>query len=99
MSGVSDLAAGYDLLEITYREVEGGAALSYRTDNGPLIGALHDWFDAQGFHPGTDAMPEPVGHAMTEEMRERHHPGQPYPGATHDDYAWRVTSYLFNTSG
>jgi hypothetical protein len=84
MPGVSDLAAGAARLEITYREVDGGAALTYRTSDGSLVAALHDWFDAQVSDHGADAVSEPLGHVMTEEMWRSHHPGQPYPGSTDD---------------
>jgi hypothetical protein len=84
MPGVADLAAGADRLEITYREVDGGAALTYRTSDGSLVTALHDWFEAQVSDHGSDAVSEPFGHMMTEEMWRSHHPGQPYPGLTDD---------------
>ena len=65
MPGVADLAAGADRLEITYREVDGGAALTYRTSDGSLVTALHDWFEAQVSDHGSDAVSEPFGHIMS----------------------------------
>lgn len=85
MPGVADLAAGAALLEITYRELDGGAELTYRTVSGPMVAALHDWFDAQVDDHGSDAVSESGGHVMTEEMWNLHHPGQPYPGSMHDE--------------
>lgn len=85
MPGVAALSSGAALLEITYREVVGGAELTYRTSDGPMIAALHDWFEAQVTEHGTDAVSEPLGHVMTEEMWNMHHPGQPYQGSTHTE--------------
>lgn len=84
MPGVAELAAGADRLEITYRAIDGGAELTYRSTDGPLVAALHDWFDAQISDHGADAVSAPFGHVMSEEMWRNHHPGQPYPGDTTD---------------
>ncbi len=51
-------------MAIDYREVDGGAELTFRTSDPVLVGALHQWFDAQLFDHGPDAM---EGHP--------HHPG------------------------
>jgi hypothetical protein len=84
MPGVYELATGAARLKITYREVDGGAALTYRTSDGSLVTALHDWFDAQVSDHGADAVSQPLGHVMTEEMWRSHYPGQPYPGSADD---------------
>jgi hypothetical protein len=81
MPGVAQLAAGAAQIEITYREVTNGAEITYRTNEGALVGALHDWFDAQVADHGNDAVSEPFDHVMTEEMWNAHHPGQPYNGS------------------
>jgi hypothetical protein len=85
MPGVAQLAAGAARLEIVYRDVENGGEITYRTTDGALVGALHGWFDAQVADHGSDAVSEPFGHVMTEEMWRSHHPGQPYPGSTDDE--------------
>jgi hypothetical protein len=43
-------------IAIDYRDVDGGAALTYRTGNPALVAALHAWFDAQLSDHGADAM-------------------------------------------
>lgn len=80
MPGVQALATGADDLEIEYQEIPSGAQITYRTEEGALVGHLHDWFEAQVGEHGSDAVSEPYGHVMTEEMWRAHHPGQPYPG-------------------
>lgn len=66
MPGLDRLrAAPPGTIRIGYRNVAGGAQLSYRTRNPELVAALHDWFDAQLADHGPDAM---AGH-------EHHHGG------------------------
>jgi len=43
-------------IAIDYREVSGGAELTYRTDEPKLVSSLHAWFDAQLSDHGPDAM-------------------------------------------
>lgn len=43
-------------ISIAYRDVKGGAELTYRTRNAELVSALHAWFDAQLSDHGADAM-------------------------------------------
>ena len=43
-------------ITITYRDVEGGAELTYHTDSAALVAALNAWFDAQLSDHGVDAM-------------------------------------------
>lgn len=43
-------------IAIRYRNVDGGAELTYRTANAVLVSALHAWFDAQVSDHGSDAM-------------------------------------------
>jgi len=80
MPGVRQLAAAASMLGIVYRDVPGGGEITYTSDDGAVIGYLHDWFDAQVHDHGSDAVSVPFGHTMTEEMWRSHHPGQPYPG-------------------
>jgi hypothetical protein len=65
MPGLAQLrAAPPGRISIAYREVPGGAELTYRTGDPQLVRALHAWFDAQLSDHGADAMD---GH--------QHHPG------------------------
>ena len=57
MPGLADLrAAKPGQVAIEYKELEGGAELTYRTTDAKLVLALHEWFDAQLSDHGTDAM-------------------------------------------
>jgi hypothetical protein len=57
MPGLAQLkAAQPGEISITYKEVAGGAELTYQTGNVKLVTALHAWFDAQLSDHGTDAM-------------------------------------------
>lgn len=57
MPGLAQLrAAKPGDIRIAYREVPGGAELSYRTGQPGLVSALHAWFDAQVSDHGADAM-------------------------------------------
>jgi len=61
MPGLADLrAAKPGQIAIDYKDVEGGAQLTYKTQNAVLVAALHKWFDAQLSDHGKDAM---EGHA------------------------------------
>jgi hypothetical protein len=50
---------------IAYRDVQGGAELTYKTANASLATALYKWFDAQLSDHGKDAK---EGHANHEDM-------------------------------
>lgn len=57
MPGLAELkAAQPGQISITYKELSGGAELTFRTDNAKLVTALHTWFDAQLSDHGADAM-------------------------------------------
>lgn len=57
MPGLADLkAAKPGQIAITYKDVEGGAQLAFKTSDPALIVALHKWFDAQLSDHGKDAM-------------------------------------------
>lgn len=47
MPGVSALASGASSITVTYRDLPDGAELAYVSSAGPLVDALHMWFDAQ----------------------------------------------------
>ena len=56
MPGLAQLkAAKPGQISIAYRDVKGGAELTYRTSNAKLVSALHTWFDAQLSDHGPDA--------------------------------------------
>lgn len=60
MPGLADLkeaAAGQ--IDITYQDVKGGAQLTYKAKEAPLVNALHKWFDAQLSDHGNDAVDAP----------------------------------------
>ena len=57
MPGLAELeATRLGKIAIDYRDVDGGAELSYRTTDARLVLALHRWFDAQLSDHGADAM-------------------------------------------
>jgi hypothetical protein len=57
MPGLGDLkAAQPGQIVITYKNVTGGAELTYQTSDAILVAALHKWFDAQLSDHGKDAM-------------------------------------------
>lgn len=43
-------------LDIAYKDVKGGAQLTYKTKEATLVAALHKWFDAQLSDHGKDAV-------------------------------------------
>jgi hypothetical protein len=55
MPGLEELRAGYERIEVRYRELPDGAAIDYRTTDPSLVAAVHDWFDAQLNDHGADA--------------------------------------------
>jgi hypothetical protein len=56
MPGLQELqAATAGQIALDYKEVKGGAELSYKTSNPQLVVALHKWFDAQVSDHGKDA--------------------------------------------
>jgi len=57
MSGLDALrSAKPGQIAIAYRNVAGGAELTYRTSDPQMVVALHKWFDAQLSDHGSDAM-------------------------------------------
>jgi hypothetical protein len=64
MPGLADLKASKPgQIEIVYKEIAGGAALTYKTADASLVASLHQWFDAQLSDHGDDAK---SGHAHRE---------------------------------
>ena len=47
MPGLHALMTGHERLRVAYREIERGAEIRYTTADAPLVGAIHQWFDAQ----------------------------------------------------
>ena len=57
MPGLAELKSSkIGQVAIDYKDVEGGAELTYRTADPKLVEALHAWFDAQLHDHGSDAM-------------------------------------------
>ncbi|VTU26290.1 hypothetical protein H4CHR_01766 [Variovorax sp. PBS-H4] len=68
MPGLAQLKASKPgQLTIDYKDVRGGAELTYRTDDVQLVSALHAWLDAQLSDHGADATADHHGH-MHHEM-------------------------------
>ncbi len=58
MPGLAALqSASLGRIAIAYKNVKGGAELTYKTSDGTLVAALHQWFDVQLSDHGKDAMP------------------------------------------
>ncbi len=55
MPGLAALRADHDAVEVTYAEHPDGASLRYATEDLALVGALHDWFEAQLMDHGAHA--------------------------------------------
>jgi len=57
MPGLAALrAAKPRQLQVRYNELPNGAEISYSSENKALVTAIHQWFDAQLFDHGPDAM-------------------------------------------
>lgn len=71
MPGLADLkAAKPGQVAIDYKDVDGGAELTYRTADAKLVAALHEWFDAQLSDHGADAMAGHQHHQHGEMKRQ-----------------------------
>ncbi len=71
MPGLVELkAAQPGQVVIDYKDISGGAELSYRTADTKLVAALHAWFDAQLSDHGTDAMAGHHHHDQAEMPRQ-----------------------------
>jgi hypothetical protein len=69
MPGLSDLKASTPgQIAIDYKEVKGGAQLTYKTGEMSTVTALHKWFDAQLSDHGKDAM---SGHTHHDGMKKQ----------------------------
>lgn len=72
MPGLAELrAAKPGQIDIDYKEVAGGAELTYRTTDAKVATALHTWFDAQVSDHGPDAMAAHMHHDHGSMMRRR----------------------------
>lgn len=56
MPGLAQLQAAPGSVKVSYKDVDGGADVSYASADPALVKALHDWFDAQVADHGKDAM-------------------------------------------
>jgi hypothetical protein len=58
MPGLKELRAGASGIDVAYRELPDGAAISFRTKDLHLLTAIHRWFGAQLSEHGSDAKAE-----------------------------------------
>lgn len=69
MPGLADLKeAKPGQVSVGYKDVGGGAELTYRTADAQLVSAIHRWFDAQVSDHGADAM-SGHGHHHHDDMK------------------------------
>lgn len=68
MPGVQDLRAGFKHIQFIYRELSDGAEIAYVSTDPKLIGAIHQYFDAQLSDHARHAIPG--GHGQ----HHGHHP-------------------------
>jgi hypothetical protein len=47
MPGLHVLTTHHEKLTVSYREIERGGEIRYRSDNPEVVAAVHQWFDAQ----------------------------------------------------
>jgi hypothetical protein len=47
MPGLAALEAGYADVTVEFADIDGGARITYRSDDAALVDALHAWFEAQ----------------------------------------------------
>jgi hypothetical protein len=57
MPGLAALTAGYQRIEVSYRDLPDGGRIDYRTADPSLAAAIRDWFDAQLSDHGDHAQP------------------------------------------
>ncbi len=70
MPGLAELrVAKPGQIAIDYKEVAGGAELTYRTSEAKLATALHSWFDAQVSDHGPDTMAGHMHHGHGSMMK------------------------------
>lgn len=55
MPGLAALKAGFNRIDVRYRDLPNGAEIAYRTDDRSLAAAIASWFDAQLADHGDDA--------------------------------------------
>ena len=62
MPGLDTLRAGYQDIDVRYRDLPDGAEIAYRTDSPDVAAAVRAWFDAQlGDHAGDAATADESG--------------------------------------
>jgi len=59
MPGLHELMMGHEEIQIEYSSLEHGGQIMYTTENAELVGAIHDWFDAQVADHGHHAQGHP----------------------------------------
>ncbi len=62
MPGLDALRAGYQAIDVRYRDLPDGAQIAYRTDDPEVAAAVRNWFEAQlRDHAGDAATAEDPG--------------------------------------
>ena len=74
MPGLAELEAGAERVEVSYGELPDGARVVLESDDPELVGAMHEWFDAQLSDHGDDAESGGSGgQGMDAAEHEEHH--------------------------
>ena len=74
MPGLAELEAGAERVEVSYEELPEGARVVLESDDPELVGAVHEWFDAQLSDHGDDAEESGSGGQGTDAAEhEEHH--------------------------
>ena len=74
MPGLAELERGAERVEVRYEELPDGAQIVLTSEDPELVGAVHEWFDAQLSDHGDDAREaEGRGEGSDEAGHEEHH--------------------------
>jgi len=73
MPGLAELAAGAERVEVSYEELPDGAQVVLRSDDPEMVGAVHQWFDAQLSDHGDHAAEADDQKDMDAAEHEEHH--------------------------
>ncbi len=74
MPGLAELEAGADRIEVSYEELPDGARIVLESDDPEMVGAVHEWFDAQLSDHGDHAEEGGQGGQGTDtDEHEEHH--------------------------
>lgn len=74
MPGLAEMERGAERVEVRYEELPDGAQIVLTSEDPELVGAVHEWFDAQLSDHGDDAREaEGRGEGSDEAGHEEHH--------------------------